>query len=127
MALLRHAVAATLARGPSVLLLFGFEYVILASGLVAGAAKYALHVADAWQEGRWEHKGLCLFYLELASDVLHFVTYLAFFVIVFAYYGLPLHMARAPLGEGRGRERERERDIFVAARERSEDGAQEVA
>ena len=35
-----------------------------------------------------------MFYLELLTDMLHLVVYLAFFLIVFTHYGLPLHLVR---------------------------------
>ena len=43
---LYHAVSVSLKRGPSVLLLFAFEYLILASTVCATFSKYALHVND---------------------------------------------------------------------------------
>ena len=57
--------------------------------------KYALAAVDARTEGRWEAKGVYVFYLELLTDMLHLLVYLAFFVIVFTNYGLPLHLVRA--------------------------------
>jgi E3 ubiquitin-protein ligase synoviolin len=56
-AFLQHTIAATLASGGhSVQLLFAFEYVILASSIVATAAKYVMSMVDAAMEGRWEGK-----------------------------------------------------------------------
>lgn len=90
---LQQTVAATLAAsGHSVQLLFAFEYVILSSSIVATFGKYALSMADAALEGRWEGKGLFVFYLELLTDMLHLFVYCIFFVIVFTHYGLPLHL-----------------------------------
>eukprot|EP00877_Chromochloris_zofingiensis_P001514 jgi/Chrzof1/11363/Cz05g34030.t1 len=92
---LQQTVAATLAAsGHSVQLLFAFEYVILSSSIVATFGKYALSMADAALEGRWEGKGLFVFYLELLTDMLHLFVYCIFFVIVFTHYGLPLHLIR---------------------------------
>ena len=76
-AFLSYAVSHTLSRGPSVLLLFGFEYVILASRAVAVAAKYAIGRIDAFLDGRWDGKGTCVFYLELMTDLLHLFVYLS--------------------------------------------------
>ena len=45
-------------------------------------------------QGRWEQKGVYVFYLELLTDMLHLVVYLAFFVIVFTNFGLPVHLVR---------------------------------
>lgn len=54
--------------------------------------KYVLSMIDNYMEGRWEHKGVYVFYLELVTDMLHLLVYLVFFVIVFTNYGLPLHL-----------------------------------
>jgi len=91
---LRYAVAHTLKIGPSVLLLFGFEYVILASKAVATFAKYCIVALDNFLDGRWEGKGTAVFYLELVTDLLHLFVYFVFFLIIFAYYGLPVHLVR---------------------------------
>ena len=93
-AFLNHAIAHTLKNGPSVLLLFGFEYVILASRVATTAAKYVVNVVDGWLDGAWESKGTVVFYLELLTDLLHLFVYLVFFLIIFAYYGLPVHLVR---------------------------------
>ena len=53
---LQYAVGVTLVRGPSVLLYFGFEYVILASATVSTIVKYTLYAADTIMDGRWENK-----------------------------------------------------------------------
>ena len=47
---------------------------------------------DLWCEGRWERKGIYVFYLQLVTDLLHLVVYLLFFIIVFTHYALPLHL-----------------------------------
>ena len=91
---LRYAVAHTLKIGPSVLLLFGFEYVILASKAVATFARYCIVALDNFLDGRWEGKGTAVFYLELVTDLLHLFVYFVFFLIIFAYYGLPVHLVR---------------------------------
>ena len=41
-------------------------------------------------------QGTYVFYLELVTDMLHLFVYLVFFVIVFANYGLPLHLVWPP-------------------------------
>ena len=81
-AFLYHAVSVSLLRGPSVLLLFAFEYLILASTVCATFSKYALHVNDMRLGGRWDEKGVYLFYLELVTDLFHMLVYLAFFVLI---------------------------------------------
>ena len=91
---LQYLVHKTLEKSASVHLLFAFEYVILASAIVSTFLKYTLSMIDAWLEGRWEHKGVYVFYLELLTDMLHLVVYLVFFVIVFTNFGLPVHLVR---------------------------------
>ena len=93
---LQYLVHKTLEKSASVHLLFAFEYVILASAIVSTFLKYTLSMVDAWLEGRWEHKGVYVFYLELLTDMLHLVVYLVFFVIVFTNFGLPVQLARLP-------------------------------
>jgi hypothetical protein len=53
-------------------------------------------------EGRWEGKGLAVFYLELALDMLHLIVYCIFFAAVFSTYGIPIHLVRRA-GQGLGR------------------------
>ena len=91
-AFLQYTVSKTMAHSASVHLLFAFEYVIQASIVTSTFIKYGLSMIDACMEGRWEHKGVYVFYLELVTDLLHLCVYLVFFVIVFTNYGLPLHL-----------------------------------
>eukprot|EP00898_Chlorokybus_atmophyticus_P007591 jgi/Chlat1/7833/Chrsp66S07282 len=91
---LKYAVGYIMENDTSVLLLFAFEYVILASATVATFIKYALFLADNVLEGRWDGKGVYVFYLELVTDLLHLFVYLVFFLIIFVNYGLPLHLVR---------------------------------
>ena len=41
-------------------------------------------------DGRWEGKGVAVFYLELTLDMLHLLVYCAFFAVVFSTYGMGL-------------------------------------
>ncbi|BDA48217.1 probable E3 ubiquitin-protein ligase synoviolin at N-terminal half [Coccomyxa sp. Obi] len=93
-AFLQYLIGKTLAKSASVHLLFAFEYIIQASAIVSTFLKYVLSMIDNHMEGRWEHKGVYVFYLELVTDMLHLLVYLVFFVIVFTNYGLPLHLVR---------------------------------
>merc|ERR1719262_1999000 len=60
----------------------------------ASFLKYLIFLADSALEGAWEGKGVCVFYLELVTDLFHLFTYVIFFVIIFMFYGLPLHLVR---------------------------------
>lgn len=42
----------------------------------------------------WEEKGRWIFYLDLLTDFLKLFVYLAFFAILTAFYGLPIHILR---------------------------------
>ena len=71
--------------------------IMQASVVLSTAGKYTLAMIDAAMEGRWASKGTYVFYLELVTDMLHLFVYLIFFIIVFANYGLPLHLVRRGL------------------------------
>lgn len=47
-----------LSEGPSFLLLFAFEYVILSSTVVTTFLKYVLYVIDIRRNGRWGSKAV---------------------------------------------------------------------
>lgn len=68
-AFLYHAVSISIQQAPSVLLLFAFEHLILASTVCSTFSKYALHINDLRLAGRWDSKGVCMFYLELMTDL----------------------------------------------------------
>lgn len=53
---LQFTINKTLQKSASVHLLFGFEYVILASTVVSVSLKYSLSLIDNYFEGRWENK-----------------------------------------------------------------------
>jgi E3 ubiquitin-protein ligase synoviolin len=93
-AFVKFAIERVVAKGPSVLLLFGFEHVILASKMCVGIAKYFVTLVDRAMDGNWQGKGAFVFYLELCADLVHLCVYVAFFSIIFAYYGLPIHLLR---------------------------------
>ncbi|KAI3427160.1 hypothetical protein D9Q98_007097 [Chlorella vulgaris] len=94
LAFLHYSLSKTLQHGVSVHLLFAFEYTVQASTIVLTFIKYCLSMADMAMEGRWEGKGVAVFYLELTLDMLHLLVYCAFFAVVFSTYGIPLHLVR---------------------------------
>ena len=83
-----------LLEGPSFLLLFAFEYVILSSTIVTTFLKYLLYLIDMRRNGRWTNKAVYTFYLNLLSDLFQLFVYLIFFSIVLSFYGIPLHIVR---------------------------------
>lgn len=63
-------------NGPSVLILFGFEFLILWVTLTAIAIRFCLHIIDLRVEGTWHNKSTYLFYLDLLSEVFKLFIYL---------------------------------------------------
>ncbi|CAM6105159.1 unnamed protein product [Calypogeia fissa] len=81
-------------REASVSLFFAFEYIILATATVATFVKYSLYLGDMIMDGQWDNKAIYVFYLELVRDLLHLSLYLFFFLVIFRFKGLPLHLVR---------------------------------
>ncbi|KAK5810223.1 hypothetical protein F5H01DRAFT_295949, partial [Linnemannia elongata] len=92
--LVLHAIDLVAVRGPNMMIMFGFEYTLLATSLMASFGKYVLHTIDMRREDPWENKSMLLFYLDLVADFIKLVTYLMFFMVILINYGLPLHIIR---------------------------------
>ncbi|KAF9133107.1 E3 ubiquitin-protein ligase hrd1 [Mortierella sp. 14UC] len=92
--LVLHAIDLVTVRGPNMMIMFGFEYTLLATSLTAAFGKYVLHTIDMRREDPWENKSMLLFYLDLIADFIKLVTYLMFFMVILVNYGLPLHIIR---------------------------------
>lgn len=60
-----HAYSSTLTKGPSVQLVFGFEYAILLTIVANTVVKYILHGIDLYSENPWENKAVFMLYTEL--------------------------------------------------------------
>jgi len=88
-------------KGPSVLLLFAFEFMILSVIIIVTTAKYIIFIqlratAEGAEGGhtRCCHKHVWMFYLDFTADLLRLFLLLTFFMIICAYYGLPIHLVR---------------------------------
>ncbi|CAO3569066.1 unnamed protein product [Mortierella alpina] len=92
--LVLHSVELVTLKGPNMMIMFGFEYTLLATSLLASFGKYVLHTIDLRSEEPWENKSMLLFYLDLVADFVKLVTYLLFFMVILVCYGLPLHIIR---------------------------------
>ncbi|KAG0248609.1 E3 ubiquitin-protein ligase hrd1, partial [Mortierella polycephala] len=92
--LVLHAIDLVALKGPNMMIMFGFEYTLLATSLLASFGKYVLHTIDLRSEEPWENKSMLLFYLDLVADFIKLVTYLFFFMVILVCYGLPLHIIR---------------------------------
>ncbi|XP_030369482.1 E3 ubiquitin-protein ligase HRD1 [Scaptodrosophila lebanonensis] len=92
--LLMHAYNSTLLRGPTVQLVFGFEYAILLTVIASTAIKYVLHAAEMRTDTPWENKAVFLLYTELVIGLIKVVLYLLFVVIMAKIYALPMFVFR---------------------------------
>lgn len=90
--LIYGAVVSVQTTGPSMQLLFGFEYIALAVAIVTSFIKYCLNAADTYSgdDTPWEAKKQYFSYLDLLSDFLKLIVYISFFLILMNFYG-PLH------------------------------------
>lgn len=95
MAVAYKCVEATIMAGnKSVLLLFGFEFVVLLIGAFNYSVRYLLLVMDSVLENGLQYKGFYIMILDILCDGFKFVIYVAFFSLVFVHYGLPIHIVR---------------------------------
>ncbi|KAF9974022.1 E3 ubiquitin-protein ligase hrd1 [Actinomortierella ambigua] len=88
------AIAHFFLQPPNMMIMFAFEYTLLATSLAAAFGKYTLHTIDMQSEEPWENKSMLLFYLDLLADFVKLATYLMFFMVILIYYGLPVHIIR---------------------------------
>ncbi|KAA1474329.1 hypothetical protein DENSPDRAFT_866430 [Dentipellis sp. KUC8613] len=103
------AVDSILTNGVGAIVLFASEYAILMASAMNSMAKYTLSAYDfrraASRGGEnappWENKSMWTFYIDLVTDFLKLITYLAFFTIIITFYGVPLNVVR---------------DVYVTAR-----------
>ena len=58
-----------LLEGPSFILLFAFEYLILTCTVASTFLKYLIYVIDMRRHGRWPSKPVFSFYLNLITDL----------------------------------------------------------
>jgi E3 ubiquitin-protein ligase synoviolin len=89
-----YCIKYTITNGKSVLILFGFEFGVLVISVMNLFARYILHLIDIRFTNGLVSKGLYVMLVDLICDALRFLTYVAFFCLVFVYYGLPIHIIR---------------------------------
>lgn len=56
-----------LANGPSMQLLFGFEYLVLLTAIVSTFCKYVLQCVDHNAEQQWDAKAIYMFYVDIVQ------------------------------------------------------------
>ncbi|KAG1180510.1 hypothetical protein G6F70_007043 [Rhizopus microsporus] len=93
-AMANHALHVTLTKGPSMMIMFGFEYTILIFVIISTTGKYILNIIDMTSEQTWEGKSMLVFYLDLITDFFKLITYSLFFIYICLNYQLPLHIIR---------------------------------
>lgn len=89
-----HCLGKVFAHGPNVMVMFAFEFTILASTILSVAGKYVLNLIEARQPETWDNKSVYIFYMELLTDFIKLITYVAFFATIMTFYGIPLHIVR---------------------------------
>lgn len=72
--MIHYAYNTTATKGPSVQLVFGFEYAILLTVVFNTAVKYILHTIDLQSENPWDNKPVFLLYTELIIGLLKVIS-----------------------------------------------------
>lgn len=92
--MIMHAYNSTISKGPTVQLVFGFEYAILFTMVANTAIKYVLHAAEMRADTPWENKAVFLLYTELVIGLIRVILYLLFVIIMARIYALPMFVFR---------------------------------
>ncbi|KAF2707393.1 hypothetical protein K504DRAFT_384500 [Pleomassaria siparia CBS 279.74] len=141
--MMRYCIGSILSETrPGVMVMFGFEYVLLAIASISTLLRYTLSLVEigitqrqervrletrrvareqaqqrtaadeSATEGAtappvdeddeedddevpgWEEKGRWVFYLDLTTDFVKSVVYIGFFIILMAFFGIPIHIMR---------------------------------
>ena len=92
--LLQNALESVFRVGISAHLLFAFEYSMQTTLALAILLKYTFSLIDMRCNGTWRGKSIAVFYVDLTRDMVHLITYTAFFLVVFSTYGIPIHLMR---------------------------------
>ncbi|CAG5125682.1 unnamed protein product, partial [Candidula unifasciata] len=90
----KHAFESTMTKGPSVQLVFGFEYEILFTVVLMTFIKYVLHTIDLRSQNPWDNKAVYLLYSELVMGLIRVVLYVAFVFIMIKVHTFPLFAIR---------------------------------
>ena len=65
--LIYYAANSVMTTGPSMQLLFGFEYTVLATAIITTFVKYVINVVEIQYDEAWENKPMYMSYLDLFS------------------------------------------------------------
>lgn len=89
-----YAVYNIMQKGKSVLILFGFEFGLLLIYAFNLKVRFIIQMIDNMLTNGLQSRGVCIMIVDLLCDLVKVVTYLAFFSLVFLYYGVPFHLIR---------------------------------
>eukprot|EP01129_Flabellula_baltica_P013151 TRINITY_DN6061_c0_g2_i1.p1 TRINITY_DN6061_c0_g2~~TRINITY_DN6061_c0_g2_i1.p1 ORF type:complete len:568 (-),score=89.56 TRINITY_DN6061_c0_g2_i1:4-1707(-) len=89
-----YATNKVMKEGASVIILFAFEYAILAFSMMSIIIKYFLNIYDIQMDGRWDDKSAYVLYLDFVVDIFQLIVYIVFFATVYSVYGTPIHLIR---------------------------------
>ncbi|KDE08885.1 hypothetical protein MVLG_00982 [Microbotryum lychnidis-dioicae p1A1 Lamole] len=92
--LLIFSVECILIEGPTVMIMFASEYMILIANVWTVTMKYILNCIDLRSQVPWEEKSIYGLYVDLTADFFKLLTYLTFFSLILTFYGLPLNILR---------------------------------
>ncbi|ORY89354.1 hypothetical protein BCR35DRAFT_300503 [Leucosporidium creatinivorum] len=92
--LIVFAVESILLEGPTVMIMFASEYMILLATVWSITMKYIINCIDLRSEVPWEDKSVWGLYVDLAADFFKLVNYITFFALILTFYGLPLNILR---------------------------------
>lgn len=88
------AIKTVISHGRSVLILFGFEFGLLLIYALNLLFRFIIQTLDANMTNGLQSRGLYIMLVDLFCEIVKMVTYMAFFCLVFVYYGIPLHIMR---------------------------------
>lgn len=92
--MLRFVLLSLISQGPTVMLMFGFEFIILLIHMTTTVSKYILNCIEVFRSQSWDAKSFYNMYLELISGFVRVLCYSTFFFIVVNAQRVPLHFFR---------------------------------
>ncbi|KAJ1918985.1 hypothetical protein H4219_002243 [Mycoemilia scoparia] len=93
-AMIGYSVRVTRIRGPTIMIMFGFEYALLTVNLLGSVIKCILNIVEARFDHEWEEKSTYVFHLEIFCDFVKFILYVTFFVTLVSMGVIPIHIIR---------------------------------
>uniref|UniRef100_A0A6A7G8P2 RING-type E3 ubiquitin transferase n=1 Tax=Hirondellea gigas TaxID=1518452 RepID=A0A6A7G8P2_9CRUS len=77
-----------------VLILFAFEFTLLALSMIKSGVKYIILCVDARHDGGWPPKPVFVFYADVFHDLMYLILYSLFFCLICVTFGLPVYLIR---------------------------------